>query len=74
MFDCNASDYKDIFPLPSQVQNTEPWELAGGQGGLNLLLHLSFPALFRGPNLDSHSSLSPGLSECQRPADLPPCL
>lgn len=45
-------------------QNAEPWELAGGQGGLNLLLHLSFPALFQGPHLDSHSSLSLGLSEC----------
>lgn len=26
-------------------QNAEPWESAGGQGGLNLLLHLSSSAL-----------------------------
>lgn len=26
-------------------QNAEPWESAGGQGGLNLVLHLSSPAL-----------------------------
>lgn len=46
MFDCIASDYKDILPLPSEDKTQSRGSQSEVRGGLNLLLHLSFSAFF----------------------------